>query len=169
MPPRGRPPKGCVWNWSRGGWDTIEGQPRKPSTTIKKRSRFVVRCAPPPPPRGDDSNVPPAPLPRTDRPPEDRTQPDDADENADDTRREQVDEARQHALWCCARELEKGAFVYYLDKHHDMVEVGKERSRTLSPPEKPLPPKQKRVDKVWGPNEELKLAEGEWELIDHSV
>ena len=170
--PRGRPPKGCVWNPRRGGWDDNDGAAsRLPSASATKQFRaFSVRIAPPTRPvvahvyhNQDSAAVEEAAD--VDRP----TESDLQQKELEERKRKEL-APRNHAIWC-ATTVPADVPVYYLDTLGNFTELGKERVSKSS--HSVQPPSVKRVRwievQVWGPDKTRNLEEGEWEMEDRLV
>eukprot|EP00966_Prymnesium_polylepis_P046710 1082803-Prymnesium_polylepis.1 len=79
-----------------------------------------------------------------------------------------ADPHREHVV-LVAQSVKNTCPVYYLDGDDNLQEFGKERKRKPIPtPSWPRTSRRKIVCqvKVFGPNKERQLAEGEWELVD---
>lgn len=163
--PRGRPPKHCVWNASRGGWDTNNGTVR-PTNIAKNRTArtFTVVIAPPPPPANVPLRSPQLPIAAESQQP--ISSPPTQKQSTD----EQDDKGKKHAMWC-ADSVPSGTPIYYIDAKDTLQELGKEQV-AKDPPLRALPTRKRvrRVEvKVWGPDEERGLAEGEWEMEERQI
>jgi len=162
LPPRGRRPLGCVWNYHRGGWDTAEGlareRPMRPPVPLK----FVIRIAP----QLKAEHVSPTAQQNVHSLEEEsaarRVEDKPAACNNDDP-------AHKHALWCASSVLPQVP-VYYMNEEGFMVQLGKERNH--KPHRRPPThlKRLRRVDvKVWGPDKSRKLEAGEWEMEEQLV
>eukprot|EP00966_Prymnesium_polylepis_P197926 4586196-Prymnesium_polylepis.1 len=81
---------------------------------------------------------------------------------------QKADPHREHAV-LAAQSVKKTCPVYYLDGDDNLQELGKERKQKPIPmPSWPPTSRRKIVCqvKVFGPNKERQLAEGEWEVVD---
>lgn len=154
--PRGRPRKDCAWDHAHGMWIASDGKRERPKAAPSTRS-FSVRLAPPP-------NVAPIrPKSATDVLPVSTP----ADQAVIEDAVVHVDEARSHAIWC-AKSVPANTPVYYLDASGTMQKLCDKDPvvrRTPAGIKKSQPKRRRDAEaKVWGPDAERNLAEGEWEL-----
>mgnify|MGYP007078169320 CR=1 FL=1 len=163
--PRGRPRKNCYWNSKKGVWrqnthssvtawsfnssvnlgtsSEVFNAPSERNGASKQLDTTLPVDATPPAPPAPPPAPPPPPPP-------------------------QPDPRKEHATWV-ANSLHKACPVYYLDAEGNCQELGKERKRKAIPtPTWPPAPRRKVVVqiKVFGPDTDRQLEEGEWELVD---